>query len=249
MIKDNSDICLHEPNFIDKKYTHHYFLNKVKNIKNPIIVELGVNQGGSTISFLKHINKHGGELYSIDINDFSNIIKNENFKNISVDRWNFINSNDLDIDNILSQFPVLKEGIDLLLIDSYHDATHVTKILEKWYIYVKKFGYIYFDDTESYMYKKSKNFTLAVNNDSIDNLVKNFYYRNYDQLVFTKYFAGSGVSELFKTSKLGSEANFTSNIWNYNYFLGKIYLFLKKISYIIKKKDIEKPNSSKRINF
>jgi hypothetical protein len=249
MLRNYPQIRSHEPNYINKNYTHHYFLNKLKNIKNPIILELGVNQGGSTLSFLKNINKYGGELYSIDINDFSKIIEDKKFKNVPTEKWHFFNSNDVDVDNILSKFPILKEGIDLLFIDSYHDESHVKKILEKWYIYVKKFGYIYFDDTENYLYKKSKNFTLSVNNYSIDQLVRNFYYRNYDQLIFTKYFSGSGLSELCKTSELGTTANFSSKIWNHNYIFGKAYLFLKKILYILKKKDIEKPNSSKRINF
>ena len=77
----------------------------------------------------------------------------------------------------------------------------------------------------------------------------NFYYQNYDQLVFTKYFAGSGLSELFKTSELGSEANFSLKIWNYNYFIGKFYLYVKKIFYILKQKDKEKPDTKKLINF
>ena len=51
--------------------TSKYFLSKLTNLKNPIILELGVNKGGSTANFLKYINDNGGELYSIDINDCS----------------------------------------------------------------------------------------------------------------------------------------------------------------------------------
>ena len=128
MIKNNLDVFSNEVNYLEKNNTHHYFLKKLKNIKNPIILELGVNRGGSTINFLNYINSYGGELFSIDINDCSEIIYSEKFKNVSTKKWNFLISNDVDIDNILLKFPILKKGIDVLYIDSYHDSTHVKKI-------------------------------------------------------------------------------------------------------------------------
>ena len=77
--------------------TSKYFLSKLTNLKNPIILELGVNKGGSTANFLKYINDNGGELYSIDINDCSNIINDELFKNVKTSNWKFLKSNDLNI--------------------------------------------------------------------------------------------------------------------------------------------------------
>ena len=162
--------------------TSKYFLSKLTNLKNPIILELGVNKGGSTANFLKYINDNGGELYSIDINDCSNIINDELFKNVKTSNWKFLKSNDLNIEYILGKFPLLKNGIDVLYVDSYHDETHVKKTLEKWFIYIKKNGYIFFDDTESLSYRKSRNFTISVNNDAIDNFVKEFY----DNISFAK---------------------------------------------------------------
>ena len=217
--------------------TSNYFLSKLKNFNNPIILELGVNKGGSTANFLNFINEHGGELYSIDINDCSEIINSHRFKDINTSNWNFLKSNDLNIKFILENFPKIKNGIDLLYIDSYHDETHVEKILENWFIYVKKNGFIYFDDTESYLYKKSKNFALSVNNDAIDKFVKNFFYNNSHQVSYIKYFKGSGLSEFCKFSELGSKPVMTNSVWNYNFLIGNIYLALKKILYKIKSKD------------
>ena len=168
--------------------TSKYFLSKLRNFNNPIILELGVNRGGSTAKFLKYINDNGGELYSIDIKDCSKITNDELFKNVKTNNWKFLKSNDLNIEYILEKFPLLKNGIDVLYVDSYHDETHVKKTLEKWFIYIKKNGYIFFDDTESLNYRKSKNFTISVNNDAINNFVKEFYDNNSFQLLYIKYF-------------------------------------------------------------
>ena len=217
--------------------TSKYFLSKLRNFNNPIILELGVNRGGSTAKFLKYINDNGGELYSIDIKDCSKIINDELFKNIKANNWKFLKSNDLNIEYILEKFPLLKNGIDVLYVDSYHDETHVKKTLEKWFIYIKKNGYIFFDDTESLNYRKSKNFTISVNNDAINNFVKEFYDNNSFQLLYIKYFKGSGLSEYTKLSDLGSLPVLSKKIWKYNSTLGYIYLFIKKILYFLKSKD------------
>lgn len=216
---------------------HYYLLKKLKNFNNPVILELGVHKGSSTAKFLDYVNNNGGELYSVDIVDCSGIINTERFKNISTDNWNFLKSNDLNLDLILSKFPKLKNGIDLIYIDSYHDYTHVNLILKKWYIYMKKFSYLFFDDTESRAYKEKKDFFHSVNNDSVDNLVKDFHSRNYDQVILTKYFSGSGLSELLKISDLGTKANFDKKLYNYNSIVANTYLYLKKIVYHLKKKD------------
>ena len=236
----NPEIAEKEFNKIERNNVHHYFLKKLRNIEKPIILELGVNKGSSTAKFLEYININGGELYSIDITDCSNIVNTPRFKNISIEKWNFLKSNDLDIEYILQKFPNLKKGIDLIYIDSYHDFTHVNNILKKWYIYINKFGYLFFDDTESNFYKLKNDFFHSVNNDSLDQLVQNFHSRNYDQVVLTKYFSGSGLSELFKLSELGTKANFDRKLYNYNRIVGDFYLFLKKIIYHLKKKDKKK---------
>ena len=118
--------------------TSNFFLEKLKLLHKPIVLELGVNRGGSTLVFLKNINDNGGELYSVDIKDCSSITKSENFKGTNTSNWKFLQSNDLNTEYILKKFPKLRDGIDVLYIDSYHDVTHVKKTLEKWFIYVKK---------------------------------------------------------------------------------------------------------------
>jgi len=220
-----------------KADTSYYYLSKLNNLQKPTILELGVNNGWSTINFLKHITQFGGELFSIDIKDCSKTINNKVTSEINLVNWNFLQSNDLNIKYILKNFPKLNEGIDLLFVDSYHDETHVKKILETWFLYVKKNGFIYFDDTESILYRKKKNFTLSVCNDSIDKYVYNFYCNNLEQIDYIKYFKGSGMSEFKKLSPKGTAANFSGKTWRYSLVLSKIYLFLKKLIYKIKSKD------------
>ena len=129
----------------DKK---NIILKRLSDIKNPVILELGVNRGRSTKIFFDHINNKGGQLFSIDIRDCSNAITSS--------KWNFFQCNDLDVNLILKKFPVIEKGIDLLFIDSYHEPNHVKTLLNIWYYYLKKDGLIYLDDTESYLYRIKK---------------------------------------------------------------------------------------------
>ena len=121
---------------------------KLDTISNPTIFELGVNRGGSTKFFFNYIETNGGNLYSIDIKDCSKVLNSK--------KWKFLQSNDLDKKKILQEFPELKKGIDLLFIDSYHDPLHVRSLLFKWFYFVNKKGFIFFDDTESYLYRIKK---------------------------------------------------------------------------------------------
>ena len=108
---------------------------KLDTISNPTIFELGVNRGRSTNFFFNYIETNGGNLYSIDIKDCSNVLNSK--------KWKFLQSNDLDKKKILQEFPELKKGIDLLFIDSYHDPLHVRSLLFKWYYFVNKKGLIF----------------------------------------------------------------------------------------------------------
>ena len=84
----------------NKKFENFIF-HKIKNLKKPTIIEFGVQRGYSTKRFLDLINKKGGKLISVDIDDCSSVSKNKN--------WKFIQSRD---DNTnLSQRIFLKKLI------------------------------------------------------------------------------------------------------------------------------------------
>ena len=225
------------------KIDRFFYINKkLDEIKNPIIVELGVAETAlSTKNFLKYVNDKGGKLYSIDIQDFSKITNSDNFKNINSKNWNFLQSNDLNLEKILKNFPIIKNGIDVLYVDSLHDPTHIERTLMKWFKHINQYGYIFFDDTESRVYKEQKALFISIGNDGIDDIIKKFYYRNSNLIKYTKYFTDTGLSEFYKICDKVAKPNFTKSLWTYNYYFGKIFLFLLKLKYLYNKKDkIEK---------
>ena len=109
---------------------------------NPIIVELGVDKGQSTRVFLNAISgKSNSRLISVDIRDCKDAVKS--------DKWEFVQQNSLDVDLLLSKKPVLKDGIDILYVDSLHTESHVLKEIYGFFEYIKPNGLIYFDDIDS----------------------------------------------------------------------------------------------------
>ena len=87
-----------------------YIKEKLKFFKNPIILELGVNRGGSTKIFLNYVEQNNGKVFSIDIKDCSNVSNSK--------KWSFLISDDLDYNYITTKFPeILINGIDILFVD------------------------------------------------------------------------------------------------------------------------------------
>ena len=56
-----------------------FFENDLKDISNPRILEFGVKEGRSTKILLDYCKKNNGELFSVDIEDYSNLFS-ENVK-------------------------------------------------------------------------------------------------------------------------------------------------------------------------
>ena len=59
---------------------------EIDNLKKPNILEFGVQIGSSTSKFIEICKKKNGKLYSIDIDDCSNLFKSK--------FWKFIQSHD-----------------------------------------------------------------------------------------------------------------------------------------------------------
>ncbi len=196
---------------------------------NPRILELGVERGSSTKAFTWFVEKVNGKVFSVDINDCSKVVQSSN--------WKFLKSNDLDRDYILKNFDEIKEkGADLIYIDSYHENFHVTKLLNLWFKYLKKDGAIFIDDTDSFPFRKKKDTWNSIVYDLIDDAAKEFYYKNTDKIIYTKYmnFPENGLVKLYKTSNFLEDPNFDGKIWNYNIFVKIIYPYLRKIRKLIK---------------
>ena len=119
-------------------------ISRIDNINDISILELGVQKGISTNYFLEICDKNNGKLYSVDI---------ENCSEVSISpRWKFIHSRDDDFNKIFKLIPNL---VDVIYIDSLHEAHHVEKLIYNYYTKLKDGGYIFIDDISHLPYLKN----------------------------------------------------------------------------------------------
>ena len=181
------------------------------NIEKPKILEFGVREGRSTKIFLDYCDKYDGNLYSIDIDDYSHLFSDE--------KWTFIKSRD---DNFEYLKNVLPEKFDFIYLDSLHEAHHVEKIFYYYFKSLKLNGIFFIDDISWLPYLKNNernNFYCEINNkETFDKLIKiyNSNYENFD-IFFT--FISSGMCKIVKKrenlnkpKKLYSRVNTLKNI-------------------------------------
>ena len=184
----------------------------IKEINNPTILELGVQKGRSTKKFLDICKKNNGKLFSIDIDDCSNIINDKS--------WNFYQTRDDNFEYIKSKIP---EKIDILFIDTLHEANHVKKLINEYYPIIKKNGFIFIDDISHLPYLKNKdrdNFYCEINNKETFDLLISIYSENTENFDLSFTFVSSGLaiikkktdSELFDYRKLNERELTTKNI-------------------------------------
>ena len=160
------------------------------NIEKPKILEFGVREGRSTKIFLDYCDKYDGNLYSIDIDDYSHLFSDK--------KWTFIKSRD---DNFEYLKNVLPEKFDFIYLDSLHEAHHVEKIFYYYFKSLKLNGIFFIDDISWLPYLKNNernNFYCEINNkETFDRLIKiyNSNYENFD-IFFT--FISSGMCKIVK---------------------------------------------------
>jgi len=204
--------------------------------KNPTILEFGVERGSSTKHFIWLTEKLDGKIYSVDINDCSNVSNASN--------WHFLKSDDLNIEYVLNNFTEIKKsGVDLIYIDSYHENFHVSKLLTIYFKYVKKEGAIFIDDIDNIEYRidysKKKGwskFWQCIVYDLTSEAIKEFYYNNMEKTHYTKYFGENGLGKFYKLSNLFENPNPYKKLWNYNILIKILYPYLRKLADLIKLK-------------
>lgn len=170
-----------------------------KELTSPIILELGTGKGCSTTIFLQACEESSGQLVSVDMRDCSDISNSS--------RWKFVQSDSTEIDLIFSKAPHLKNGIDVLYIDSRHSKSHVEKELTGWYPFMNKGAHIFFDDVDSNPYRKGQrkdNFYAEIGFDGIREYVKAFFYSNEDDLYLDIMYGTTGLAHLYKLSTKGT---------------------------------------------
>jgi len=167
----------------------------------PTVLELGVDAGRGTKIFLNALYKAGGGLLiSVDIVDLAHVAQSP--------QWQFVQSDSADIDHIVDMAPILKQGIDVLYVDSLHTEDHVRKEVYGFYPYVKKGGAIFFDDIESFPYMENQrkdNIHTEIGNRQILGLINSIFESNMDQLDMTVLRGSTGLARFDKRSEMGTE--------------------------------------------
>jgi len=173
------------------------------NRTNPIIVELGVDKGQSTRIFLNAISeKSNSRLISVDIRDCKDAVKS--------DKWEFVQQNSVDVDLLLSKKPILRNGIDILYVDSLHTESHVLKEIYGFFEYIKPNGLIFFDDIDSGPYmsgQRKDSINTEIDNRKIFNLLEAIFRANYSSIDFSIHRGSTGLAKFKKRSALGDKLN------------------------------------------
>ena len=194
----------------------------IKEIDNPIILELGVQNGRSTKKFLDICKKNNGELFSVDIDDCSNVTKDKN--------WHFFQTRDDNFEYIKSKIP---KKIDILFIDTLHEANHVKKLIYEYYPLIKKNGFIFIDDVSHLPYLESKernNFYCEINNKETFNLLISIYSENKENFDLNFTFVSSGLAIIKKKTdaKLFNYKKINERSLSFKNFLRKLWIKMKK---------------------
>ena len=193
-----------------------FMLSNIVNKKNLTILEFGVREGTSTKKFVKHCEVNGGIVYSVDINDYSNILISEH--------WKFLHSRDDNFDYLVKNLP---EEFDIIYLDSFHNANHVKKIFYYYYKMLKKDGVFYFDDISDISYLKDNyrnNFNCEINNLETFNLLLEILRNNKENIDLYFSFVGSGMAKILK--KNNKNLNESKKILSRKYSLKN---FLRKL--------------------
>lgn len=127
------------------RYLQHYYtqsdmqhhLGLLFSLAKGNVVELGTRTGVSTAALLAGVERHGGHVWSVDIDDCSHLFEHG--------QWDFYRGDSRDPE-------VAKRAklIDLLLIDTEHTTEQASAELELWADYMRPGGTILLHDIETF---------------------------------------------------------------------------------------------------
>ena len=162
----------------------------INQIQEPVILELGVQKGRSTKKFLELCDRNNGQLFSVDLEDCANVSQNK--------RWKFFQTRDDNFEFIKSQIP---NKIDVLFIDTLHEANHVKKLIYEYYPLLNTNGYIFIDDISHLPYLKNSqrnNFYCEINNQETLKMLLEIYSENSENIDISFSFISSGLAIIKK---------------------------------------------------
>ena len=163
---------------------------QIQQISEPCILEFGVREGRSTKIFLDLCKKKGGHLFSIDVDDYSSLFKDQN--------WTFLKTRDDNFEFLKEKLP---KKFDIIYLDSIHEADHVQKIFYYYYDFLKIDGHFYIDDVSWLPYLKSNlrnNFYCEINNKETFERLIEIYNNNLDNFDIFFTFISSGMCRIVK---------------------------------------------------
>ena len=204
-------------NYISK--LDNSLLPLIKNINKPNILELGVQKGSSTLKFLEICNQNDGYLFSVDIDDCQSVSNDK--------RWKFIKSRDDNFEYIKSIIP---DKLNVIYIDTIHEASHVKKILYYYYNFLDIGGYIFIDDISHlpYLNEKKSSFYCEINNRETFNEILNIYYFNQLSFDLSFSFESSGLAIIKKkNNKLNSSKKIKSREHSFKNLTRKLFYKFK----------------------
>ena len=190
--------------------------------KNINILEFGVREGRSTKMFLNICAKNGGKLISVDIDDYSNLFNDNN--------WTFLRTRDDNYEKVSSYF---SGNFDIILIDSLHEPSHVSKLIYTYWKHLKVNGSMYIDDISWLPYMKNSwrdhEYTENINRDTFNKILE-IQLSNYNNINLTFSFSGSGMCRIIKQNH--NELNKPKLMFPRKNYIKKI---LKKLLFLFKK--------------
>jgi len=169
---------------------NEFMFNQIKHIQNPSFLEFGVKEGRSTKFFLDICKRNNGKLFSIDVDDYSNLFDDPN--------WTFIKSRDDNFEFLKKKLP---PKFDVIYLDSLHEATHVEKIFYYYYNFLNIGGKFYIDDISWLPYLKNSyrnNFYCEINNKETFERLLSIYSSNEENFDIDFNFTSSGLCKIKK---------------------------------------------------
>lgn len=163
------------------------------------VLELGVDRGQSTRVFLNALRQRG-RLVSIDIRDCSLFAARED--------WTFVQGDSTDTDNTLQAAPFLKDGIDILYVDSLHELNHVIKETQAWWPLMNADSHLFFDDISTGPYKvgaRKDSASTEINNAEILDYIQRLYFSNTESMSLQVLYGSTGLACVTKHSPRGHE--------------------------------------------
>jgi len=196
----------------------NFIFNNINNIQNLTVLEFGVRHGISTNRFLKNIKRNKGHLYSVDIDDYSNVANDEN--------WTFIQSRDDNYAYIEKKIP---QVFDVIYLDSFHSAPHIKKIIYHYFQKLKINGLFFIDDISWLPYAKNNyrnSFNCEINNKETFNVILEILMSNQKNIDVEFSFMGSGMCKITKKkdTKLNKEIKILSRTFSIKNLIRKLLI-------------------------